>query len=170
MHHEESFFGDPRTWVAVAFLIFFGIFGRKIWTALTGLLDKHADKIRAELAEAQRLRQEAEALLADAKTRRETALADAQSLLDGAKREAANLAAAAAAEAQQAASRREKMALDRIAAAEKAAVDEVRNTAANIAADATQLVLRDTLDDVGDARLIDRAIAGLPNALLKRAS
>ena len=166
--HEESFFQDPRSWVAIAFVIFFVLLGGKLWGALTGILDKRAESIRAELAEAQRLRKEAEALLADAKARRETALADAQKMLAGAKAEAQHLAAAAAAEAEASAARRERMALDSIAAAEKAAVDEVRMLAADVASVAAEQVIREGLGADANTTLVDNAIAGLPTALAAR--
>ena len=82
---DGSFLQNPRLWVAVAFVIFFVIFGRKLWKAVAEMLDKRADTVRAELAAAPRLRQEAEAMLRDAKARREAALADAKALLEGAK-------------------------------------------------------------------------------------
>ena len=168
--HAETFFTDSRSWVAIAFVIFFVLLGRKIWTMLTSMLDNRADAIRAELAEAQRLREEAEAMLADANARREAALAEAQALLSGAKDEAARLAAAAEAEAKSAAERRERMAMDRIAAAEKAAVDEVRIAAAAIAASAAEQVIRQELTAEADGPLIDHAIGGLANALGRRAA
>ena len=34
MHHEESFWANPRTWVGVAFVLFVVIFGKKIWDAM----------------------------------------------------------------------------------------------------------------------------------------
>jgi F-type H+-transporting ATPase subunit b len=170
MEAHESFFQDPRSWVAIAFVIFFVLFGKKLWGALAGMLDKRADDIRAELAEAQRLRSEAEAMLKDAKARREAALADAKLLIDGARAEAARLASAAAAEAEASAARRERMAVDRIAAAEKAAVDEVRIAAADIAAKAAEQVIRDTLTPAADGALVDRAIAGLATSLAQRAA
>jgi F-type H+-transporting ATPase subunit b len=168
--HEPSFFADPRTWVAAAFVVFFVLLGRTIWAALTAMLDARADAVRAELAEAQRLRQEAEAMLADASARREAALAEAQALLSGAKDEAARLAAAAEAEAKSTAERRERMAMDRIAAAEKAAVDEVRIAAAEIAGMAAERVIAQELTAEADGALIDHAIGGLPNALGRRAA
>ena len=163
--HEESFWSDPRSFVALAFVIFFVIFGRKIWGVLTGMLDKRADEVRAELAEAQRLRQEAEAMLRSANQQREAAIADAQALLTGAKAEAVRLAAAGAADAEASAKRREQMAMDRIAAAEKAAVDDVRMIAADIATTAARDIIRDGLSAEADAALVDRAITGLPAAL-----
>ena len=164
MEHE-SFFANPRSWVAIAFVIFFVLFGRKLWTALAGMLDKHAATVRAELDEAARLRAEAERMLADARTQRETALSDAASLLEAAHREAVQVAAQAHLDAEAAGRRREKMAMDRIAAAEKAAVTDVRLAAADLAARAAERVIASTLSAEGDAPLVDHAIAGLPSAL-----
>jgi len=166
--HEESFFGNPRTWVALAFILFFVAFGKKLWQAVAGLLDKHAERVRAELAEAQRLRQEAEAMLKDAGTRREAALAEARTLLDRARDEAARLAQEAAEDAVAVAHRREQMALDRIAAAEKSATDEVRILAAEVATAAAAQALREGLSADADARMIDHAISRLPAALAAR--
>jgi F-type H+-transporting ATPase subunit b len=162
---DETFLQNPRLWVAVAFVIFFVIFGRKLWAVLSGMLDARADLIRAELAAAQQLRQEAEAMLRDATARRAAALADAKSLLESAHREAARLAAAATAEAEAAATRRERMALDRIAAAEKAAIDEVRLTATDIATAAAERVIRTDLSHDAATALVDKAITELPAAL-----
>ncbi len=166
--HEESFFGEPRTWVALAFIVFFAVFGKKLWAALSGILDKRGETVRAELAEALRLRQEAEAMLRDARAKREAALADAKLLLERAKQEAVRVAEEAAADAAAAAQRRERMAMDRIAAAEKAAVDEVRILAAEIATQAAAQAIREGLTAEADAKMIDHAISGLPVALAQR--
>jgi len=163
--HEHSFFGNPRTWVGVAFVLFVVIFGRKLWAALTKMLDDRAAQIRAELDEAKRLRQEAEAMLKDAEARRAAAAEEALQMLEGARAEAKRVAIAAAAEAEAATRRREQMAIDRIAAAEKAAVNDVRRAAAEIATEATQRVLSEGFDATADEALVDQAIAGLPAAL-----
>ncbi len=163
-----EFFAEPRNWVLIAFVLFFAIFGKKLWQAVAQMLDDRAAKVRAELDEAARLRREAEAMLRDAETRRADALREAQALIDGAKAEAGRLAAAAAADAEASARRREQMALDRIAAAEKAAVDEVRITAVEVATAAARQVIAEGLSPDADARLIDHAIAQLPGALSSR--
>ncbi len=166
--HHESFFANPRTWIGLAFFIFYAIFGRKIWAAITGMLDKRAATIRAELEEASRLRTEAEAMLRDAQAQREQAAKDAQVMLDNARTEAANVAEAARKEAAEAAKRRERMAMDRIGAAEKAAVTEVRQAAADIAARAAEHLLSRDFGAEQDAELVDRGIQGLPAALASR--
>ena len=165
---ETSFIAEPRNWVAIAFIIFFVLFGKKLWSALTQMLDDRGAKVRAELDEAARLRQEAEAMLRDAEKRRSEALTEAKALIEGAQAEASRVAAAATAEAEAAAKRREQMAVDRIAAAEKAAVDEVRLAAVDIATGAARQVISEGLSAGDDSRLIDQAITQLPDALAQR--
>ncbi len=158
-------FADPEFWVLVSFVVFFVLFGRRLWAAVTGMLDGRAAAIRAELDEAQRLRREAEAMLAEAERARTAALAEAEAVLARSHAEAAHVAAAAAAEAEASAKRRERVALERIAAAEKAALDDVRRTAADIATQAAQMVIAEGLGEERQNAILDRAIADLPRAL-----
>ena len=158
-------FADPEFWVLVSFTLFFVLFGSRLWAAVKGMLDGRAALVRAELAEAQRLRQEAEAMLAQAQRARTEALAEAEQVLARSRIEAAQLAQAAATEAEAAGRRRERLALDRIAAAEKAALDEVRQTAADIATRAAGQVIAEGLGTEQGNILLDRAIADLPRAL-----
>ena len=156
---------NPEVYVLIAFLIFFGLFGGKVWSAFMGILDSRTEAVRVQLAEASRLRAEAEQMLREAHKAREAALAEARDVLARSRAEAARLAAEAEAEAEAGAKRRERMALDRIAAAEKAALTDVRQTAAEIAAEATRAVIDASLSAEGDAVLVDHAIASLPKAL-----
>ena len=150
MEHHESFFADPVHWVVGSFILFFVLFGRQIWKAVSGMLDNRALVVKAELEEAARLRREAEAMLQAAEKQRADAVSDAQQLIEGAKAEAARVAAAAAAEAEVSAKRREQMAMDRIAAAQKAAVDEVRLAAADVATAAARQVIAEGLTAADD--------------------
>jgi F-type H+-transporting ATPase subunit b len=156
---------DPKFWVAVSFVLFFVLLGRKIWGVLTAALDGKAEGIRKQLAEAADLRSQAEQMLAAAEAERAAAAREAEELLARARGEAERLAAAAAAEAEAAAKRRERMAMDRIAAAEASAVAEVRNAAADIAGAAARAVIAESLDATADAALVDQSVADLPKAL-----
>ncbi len=156
---------NPEFWVLVAFVIFFVLFGRRLWAVVAGMLDGRATTIRAELDEAARLRAEAEAMLRRAQADREAALAEARDVLTRSHAEAARVTREAEAEAAAAARRREQMALDRIAAAEKAVVVEVRQMAAELAVQAAREVIAGTLSAEQDGALVDEAIAGLPRAL-----
>lgn len=168
MHHDTSIWADPRFWVGIAFFLFFAIFGRKLIGSLLATLDNRSLGIKRELDEAGRLRQEAEAMLADANVRRQAALQEAQAMLESARTEAQRVGEAARAEAASSAARREHMALDRIAAAEKAAVTDVRQAAAELAGRAAERILAENFSAEADAALIDRAIQGLPAALASR--
>lgn len=165
MHHYEHFWLNPQFWVAVSFVIFFVLLGKKVWAALSGALDSRAAKIRAALDEASRLRTEAEAMLRQAEADRAAALAEATALITRAKEEAARMAAAATAEAEASAARREAMAMGRIAAAEASALAEVRNAATEIAISASRALLAEQVTPAVDAGLIDRSLGELPKAL-----
>src|SRR5579875_3435097 len=167
---EHAFWTDSKTWVAIAFIVFFVLFGRRLWAALADMLDNRAKLVRAELEEAARLRREAEEMLREARLRRDRALDEAQQMIARAQAEAERLAVAAAQEADAAARRREQMAIDRIAAAEKAAVDEVRLAAAELATQAARQVIAEGLSADQDAQLIDHSIRQLPAALTARAA
>jgi len=166
--HEASFFANPRTWAGVAFILFFLLFGRKLWAAFAAMLDARAAAVRAQLEEAQTLRRQAEDMLREARAGRERSLQQAQELLESARARAVRLAEQAAAEANEAAARRERLALDRIRAAEKEALDHVRATAAEVAVRAAEQVLREDPGLAAESALVDRGIAGLPAALSGR--
>jgi F-type H+-transporting ATPase subunit b len=168
MHEEPGFFAEPLHWVVISFVLFFVIFGKKLWTALAGMLDARAASVRAEMDEAARLKSEAETMLKEAEATRARAQADAKTLIEGAAAEAARVAEATRAEAEASAKRREQMALDRIAAAQKQAVDEVRTAAAEVATIAARQVIAEGLSPESSAALIDQAIAQLPAALATR--
>jgi F-type H+-transporting ATPase subunit b len=164
-HHYEHFYLDPKFWVAVSFVIFLVLVGRRLWTALVGGLDARAERVRAELAEAARLRTEAEAMLRQAEADRAAALREAEAMMASAKAEAERAGAAAAADAEAAAKRRERLAMERIGAAEAGALAEVRAAAAEVATAAARTVIAGRLDAGADAALIDRAVTDLPRAL-----
>lgn len=165
MHHYEHFWLDPKFWVAVSFVLFFLLLGKKLWGAMSGALDGRAATIRRQLDEASRLRADAEEMLKSAEAERAAAAQEAETLLANARAEAERVAAAAIAEAEAAAKRRERMALDRIAAAEASAIADVRNAAAEVAAAAARTVLAETLDASADAVLVDQSLSDLPKAL-----
>ncbi|MCA7120407.1 MAG: F0F1 ATP synthase subunit B [Acidibrevibacterium sp.] len=159
------FWERPTFWVAVAFVLFFVLFGKRLFAALTAMLDARAAAIRHELEEAARLRREAEDMLREATRKRETALAEANALLEKAEIEAARLAQAIREEAEANAKRREEMAHMRIAAAEKAALAELRRATTDVAIIAAREVIAHDLTAEAGSALVDQAIAGLPSAL-----
>ena len=130
-------------WVGVAFFIFIGIlayFG--VPKAIVSALDSRGEKVAQELAEARRLRVEAEKLLAEYEAKRKAAESEAASIIAAANDEAKRLAAEAEAKLNDFVTRRTKSAEDKIALAETQAEVEVRAAAADAATKAAELIIR----------------------------
>ncbi len=156
---------DPKFWVAVSFFVCLAVAWKPVILRIVRLLDARSERIRAEIAEAGRLRAEAEALLRDAKAKHEAARAEAEALLVHAREEAERLAKELAEATAATLSRREKMALDRIAAAEAEAAASVRAKAAELAVAATRRLVSEHLTPDRHAALIGRAIEDLSQRL-----
>jgi F-type H+-transporting ATPase subunit b len=156
---------DPTFWVAIAFFVFAGLM---IWKArqpvLKGL-DARAERIKAELDEAQRLREEAQKMLAEYKRKQRDVAKEAEDLLANARHEADLLRRQAAADLEQTLARREKAALEKIAQAETQAVLDVRAKAVDIAIAATAKLLSENVDATRDQALLDDAIKNLGSRL-----
>jgi F-type H+-transporting ATPase subunit b len=129
-------------WVALGFLVFLGLLGyigahRKIVQSL----DDRAGRIKAELDEARKLREEAAALLAEYRNKRQQAVREAQAIVDSAKAEADRLAAEAKEKVEEFVARRTKLAETKIAQAEAQAASDVRGAAAEAAVAAAEKIL-----------------------------
>ena len=111
---------NPAFWVGVGFVLFVVLAWKPLSKALLGTLDERAEKIRAQIAEAERLRAEAQALVTEYKAKHAQALQEAQAIVATAQDEAKRIAADAAVSLEAALKRREQQALDKIAQAEAA--------------------------------------------------
>jgi F-type H+-transporting ATPase subunit b len=156
---------DPTFWVLIAFLIFFALVGRKLFAAATSGLDARAQRIKQEIDEAQRLREEAQALLAGYQRRQREALKDAEAIVAHAREEAKIVRKEAATALETALKRREEAALEKIAQAEVAAVTQVRDLTVDLALAATRAALAQHLKGKRSDALIDAAIKELPEKL-----
>ncbi len=158
-------FADPEFWVLVAAAIFVAIVWKPARKSLIGSLDERAARIRAELDEARRLREEAEQLLAEYRGKEHEAAAEARAIIAQAEEEAERIAAQSARDLDQALARRTRLAEERIAQAEKKALDEIRALAVDVAIDAAREVIAAQIDEERGAALLDAAIAALPQRL-----
>jgi F-type H+-transporting ATPase subunit b len=156
---------DAEFWVAVAAIVFIALVGRRVAGLITGGLDARAARIRGELDEARRLREEAEQLVAEYRTKQQQAVSEAEGIVTHAKAEAERIAAQAAHDLELALVRRQRMAEERIAQAEAKAVDEVRAAAIDVAIKAAHDVIAGEIDGQRGSALIDEAIVALPQRL-----
>ncbi len=150
---------DPTFWVAVSFFLFLGLVVYfKVPKLVARALDERAETIRAELDEATRLREEAQALYAEYERRQRDAEKEAQSIVTQAEAEAERLAAETKIKLDELLERRTAQAEDKIARAETLALDEVRLAAAAAAITAAEKVIEKSLTKTKSAALIDASI------------
>ena len=104
-------------WTALAFVIFVAAVYKPVSGKLAAALDARAEKIKEELDEAVRLREEAQVLLAGYERRQNEALKEAEDILANAREEAERQTRQAGEALEEFIRRREAQAVDRIARA-----------------------------------------------------
>jgi F-type H+-transporting ATPase subunit b len=150
---------EAEFWVALGFFVFLGLMGYLgVHRMLAKSLDDRAARIKAELDEARKLKDEAAALLADYQRKRQEAESEAQEIIDGAKAEAERLAAEAKSKVEEFVARRTQMAETKIAQAEAQAAAEVRAAAADAAVAAAEKILSQETKGKLAAELIAKGI------------
>ncbi len=132
----------PESWVAIGFVIFLALLAYlRAHGRIVNALDQRQARIKAELDEATRLREEAQALLAEFEGKGRAVESEAEAIVAGAKAEAERLAAEAKVRVEEFVARRTKMAETKIAQAEAQALADVRSAAADAAVAAAGKIL-----------------------------
>ena len=161
----DSLIQDPTFWVAVAFVVFVGLVFKPIKGALIGGLDAKIAEIRQEVEEAEKLREEAQSLLANYQRQQRQAIQDAEAIVARAKEEAERHRAEADEAMKDMVRRQEEQAREKIAQAEAAAIQEVRSMSVELAMAAAEKLLADRLAGDEGSRLIDNSIEDIPRKL-----
>jgi F-type H+-transporting ATPase subunit b len=145
-------FYEAEFWVAVAFVILMAIFAYVgVHRTVLKALDHRRDRIKAELDDARRLKDEAAKLLAEYRARHASAEREAQDIITNARAEAERIAAEARAKMEDFVARRTKTAEGKIALAEAQALADVRAAAADAAVTAASTILTQSVKGpVGD--------------------
>jgi F-type H+-transporting ATPase subunit b len=165
MSDLAQIFHSPEFWILVAFVIFVAVLFKLTREKVVGALDGRAERIKAELDEAMRLREQAQATLAAYQRQQRQAVTEAEDILARAREDVEFVREQAAGTLETSLKRREQMALDRIAKAESDAVQKVRGMAADLAIAATRRLLAERLDESKAGELLDAAIKELPKKL-----
>ena len=151
---------EAETWVAVAFVIFLAVLGwLGVFRKLTDALDKRSAGIRNELDEARRLKEEAQAVLAQYQKKHGEAEREAEEIVTAARAEAERLADEAHAKVEDFVARRTKMAEQKIAQAETQALADVKAAAADAAVAAAETILAQTVTGKTADDLISQGIS-----------
>jgi len=162
----REIFHDPELAVAIAFVIAIVLVSKKVWQSLAGLLDERAAKIKAELDEAQKLKDDAQKTLGQFQRRQRDALQEAEAIVAHAREDAIRFAERAKRDLAALIERRQRLAQEKIALAEAKALAEVRNAAVDVAIGAARQVIAERLLAGAQGQvLVDQAIAELPQRL-----
>jgi F-type H+-transporting ATPase subunit b len=149
---------DAAFWATIALFLFIAvIIYLKVPGMITKALDGRIKAIEGELAEAERLRQEAKFLLEEYESKRLAAAKEAEDIVTAAREEAFRMTADAKTALEALIARRTKAVEDKIAQAESQAIAEVRSRSADVAVEAARVLLTRQMAAKGDA-LVDQAI------------
>jgi F-type H+-transporting ATPase subunit b len=152
-------------WVSLAFIVFVAAVYRPVSKMMGAALDGRAEKIKDELDEAVRLREEAQTLLAGYERHQNDAVKEAEAILAHARDEAERQTQHAGEALEELVRRREAQAMDRIARAEEEATAGVRAAAVDLAIQATRRLLTSELDEARRGKLVDDTIGDLDDKL-----
>ena len=157
---------SPEFWVAVSLLGFvLLIVYYKVPGMVTKALDDRADAIRKELDEARRLREEAQAILADYERKYLDAEKEVESIILLANEEAEALGVETRQKIKDQLDRRTRLAEDKIARAEEQALGEVRAAAVTLAVSAAERIIAKKMTPAASSKLVDQSIKDLKSKL-----
>ena len=156
---------STTAWVAISFVVFVLLAVKFAGAKITGALDKRIAEIRTEIDTAEKLKAEAQALLADFQQKQKDAEATAAQIIEQAKASALAVQKAAEADLTESMERREAQLTDRLKRIEEKAIADIQNHAADLAMQATREIVTKTLDEKASTKLVDQAISSVAKYL-----
>ncbi len=152
---------NEQSWVAVAFVVFIALVWKPFVRAMTSALDKRSVAIERELAEAVRLREEAQATLAAYQKKHRQVSEESEEILKHAREEARRMQADAQEAIKKAVEVRIAQADEKISLEEKKAIQDVQRQVVDMAVQAARSVIVDNLQNEADEQLIRLAVKDL---------
>lgn len=156
---------DTNIWVGISFVVFVAAVIKFAGKGIIGALDKKIEQIKVEIETAERLKKEAQDLLAEFQTKQRDAEKAAAEIIEQAKASALAVQKAAEADLAETMERREAQLTDRLKRIEEKAIADIQNHAAELAIKATREIVEKTLDDKSNTKLVDQAIASVAKYL-----
>ncbi|TPW31011.1 F0F1 ATP synthase subunit B [Martelella alba] len=153
MEFDATFFAFVGLAIFVVAIVYL-----KVPAMMTKSLDGRAESIRTELAEAKRLREEAQHLLADYQRKRREAEQEAKGIISAAEREAASIKEEARQKTEDYIARRTVLSEQKIRQAESEALEAVRGAAVDLAVEAARSVLEKKSTDAVQAKLFAKSV------------
>ncbi|HYH70479.1 MAG TPA: ATP F0F1 synthase subunit B [Methyloceanibacter sp.] len=161
-----EFIYTAEFWVAVSFFLFVaGLIYLGLHKKVATALDARAERIATELAEARRLREEAEQVLAEYRRKEREATGEADAIIKQAGQEAESLAKETRRTIKEQFERRIRLAEDKIGRAETEAIREVRAAAVEAAVNAARTLITEKLTADQAEKLVKDGIDAVKSKL-----
>lgn len=149
-------------WIAIAFVAFVALlFYKKVPAFAARALDDRSAKIKADLDEARKLREEAQAVLTQYKRKQMEYAREADAMLAQARKDADELRSYAEKELKGTLEARMQQASERIAREEEKAIAEVRNHIVDIALASARTLIADHIGHLSQEELVKIALSDI---------
>ena len=154
-----SFFGDPASWVLVAFIIFVILaLVAKAPSMIAKLLDSEIDRIKNELDDARKLKEESNSLLADYERKVQNTKEEAEKILDQAKTTAKNHDESARKKVEEYIKRAEQQSIEKIAQAEKMALSKVNQEIVSNSIEVAEKIVSENITEDNYKKLFSQSV------------
>ena len=138
---------SQTAWVLIAFILFFVLVGKKLWSALTTNLDQRKKMIENELNEAKKLREEAQAELNASLKKQKEINKQVLDIINDAKSTAKQIEADALKKSDIIIKRKEEQAKQKINNAQVEALNNIKNISAKLSVKSAKLYIQNELDN-----------------------
>ena len=156
---------DTGLWVAISFALFLFLAFKMGRHSIMQKLDGRVEEVKSEIETAERLRVEAQELLAQYQRKQRDAETEAKDIIKKSKDQAKLIKKNAEIELEDIMARREAQLADRLKRLEEKAIADIQNHAAELAMNATKEMIVQTLDEKMNEKLNKDAIDSLSKNL-----
>ncbi len=156
---------STNAWVAISFVVFVVLIVKAAGKKITASLDAKIVQIRTEIETADRLKKEAQELLAEFQQKQRDAENAAAKIIEQAKASALAVQQAAEKELGETMERREAQLSERLKRIEEKAIADIRAHAADLAIQATREIVTKSMDAGTSNNLVDQAIQSVSKHL-----
>ena len=154
-----SFFGDPASWVLVAFIIFIILaLVAKAPSMIAKILDSEIEKIKNELNDARKLKEDANSLLADYERKVQNAQKEIEKILDQAKTTAKNHDESARKKVEEYIKRAEQQSIEKITQTEKMALSKVNQEIVSNSIEVAEKIVSENITEENSKKLFSQSV------------
>lgn len=164
----NSLISDPYFWTGLSFTAFILLAYYKGKNVVNSALEAKIEEIKKRIEHAEKLRVEAQEMLASYQRKQREATKEAEIIVENAKERATALKKQAEIEIEEIIARREKQMQEKINNMKLSAIDEVKHIATDIAIDAATRAIKEGTDKKTANFLSDLAIEQTANTLQNR--